>query len=188
MGRAVVGLHAVLIAAGLLLSAVLWLAASGSAPGFLPLDRPSARPAEVTLAQGLPVQHHSRALGRATRPVTVVTAAPAIPVSVVSTAPSTNTAAQPVPNRAAAPRSSQRPSSPAPKPAPKPKPPPPAAPPVIGPGNPVAAPPATPAPEPATPAQAPAPPAPPPPPPGSFQPGPTTKPLPQPPQGLPAAP
>src|SRR3954452_18474181 len=67
MGRARVGLNAVLIAAGLLLSAFLWLSASGNSPGFLPLSSATARPADVTLARALPQRHHAAAPKRVRR-------------------------------------------------------------------------------------------------------------------------
>src|SRR3954462_8770552 len=82
MGRARVGLNAVLIAAGLLLSAFLWLSASGHSPGFLPLSSATDRPADVTLARALP-QRHRAVTPRNVRRARTSLAAPvvAIPVS-----------------------------------------------------------------------------------------------------------
>ncbi len=65
MPKAGVAFNAVLIAAGLLLSAFLWLSASGNSPGFLPLGSPTARPAEVTLARALPQRQRAGAPKRA---------------------------------------------------------------------------------------------------------------------------
>ena len=99
MERARVGLNAALIAAGLLLSAFLWLSASGNSPGFLPLSSATARPAEVTLARALPPRHNALAPRRARRaPTNVATPVVAIPVSsVVSISASARPAARHAP-------------------------------------------------------------------------------------------
>ena len=93
MPKAGVAFNAVLIAAGLLLSAFLWLSASGNSPGFLPLGSPTARPAEVTLARALPQRQRAGAPKRArsTRtnaaaPVVVIPASSAVSVSVTAQA------------------------------------------------------------------------------------------------------
>jgi hypothetical protein len=100
MGTARVAFNAVLIAAGLLLSAFLWLSASGNSPGFLPLGSATARPAVVTLARALP-QRERVAPRRARRTRTNV-AAPvvAIPVSsAVSVSASVTAPARPAARR-----------------------------------------------------------------------------------------
>jgi hypothetical protein len=139
MGRARIGLNAVLIGGGLLLSAFLWLAAAGNSPGFLPFHAAAARPAEVTLARALPPEHKAKAPKRirraragATAPVVAVPASSVVAVS-------TSAPARPAARRHAP---SHRPTSPSAAthpPTATPPPPPPPPPPVVGPGNPVAA-------------------------------------------------
>src|SRR5262249_19217749 len=140
MGRARLGLNAVLIAAGLLLSAFLWLSASGNTPGFLPFRGAQALPTEVTLARQLtparkaaPKTTVRKAPAVAPAPVVV---APVVSAQLVSVAPRPLARRHARVHRPVAPRPAVTPPTATPPP-----PPPPPPPSVIGPGNPVAAPP-----------------------------------------------